>query len=308
MFGERAAYHVGAYDMGYEYVLLYLQGESSRANERLNQLEEEVRLLWANMRKTTFELHHLESKAQDAENNMNLVASQVETMAAIVTEQWIQIRQLEQALHNAEVQALTVKRLPTRSKFLKKLKGILDSSLFHKESPLGSYACQALHQLEKISSAAKKYHHELQGFIKQEMEKNEFTAALANKEVVFFVVSYCSFVLVGLLFDQLRLFLDQRFAEELTKFFLDPKLTLIPLPGFCSNYLSDNECLDVVLLTIQLAGSCQTVVLAYSNKSLAFLDFFSLLPLEMSMEGKMILTCPDWVSFNLISDKCIWIR
>ncbi|KAG5561735.1 hypothetical protein RHGRI_004698 [Rhododendron griersonianum] len=119
MFGERAAYHVGAYDMWYEYVLLYLQGESSRANERLNQLEEEVRLLWANMRKTNFELHHLESKAQDAENNMNLVASRVETMAAIVTEQWIQIRQLEQALHNAEVQALTVKRLPTRCKFLK---------------------------------------------------------------------------------------------------------------------------------------------------------------------------------------------
>ncbi|XP_058201789.1 uncharacterized protein LOC131316443 isoform X3 [Rhododendron vialii] len=158
-----------------------LKGESSRANERLNQLEEEVRLLWANMRKTNFELHHLESKAQDAENNMNLVASQVEKMAAIVTEQWIQIRQLEQALHNAEVQALTVKRSPTRCKFLKKLKGILDLSLFHKESPL--------HQLEKISSAAKKYHHELQGFIKQEMEKNEFTAALANKEVVFFVAS-----------------------------------------------------------------------------------------------------------------------
>ncbi|XP_058201788.1 uncharacterized protein LOC131316443 isoform X2 [Rhododendron vialii] len=175
-----------------------LKGESSRANERLNQLEEEVRLLWANMRKTNFELHHLESKAQDAENNMNLVASQVEKMAAIVTEQWIQIRQLEQALHNAEVQALTVKRSPTRCKFLKflrnlfgnhlqKLKGILDLSLFHKESPL--------HQLEKISSAAKKYHHELQGFIKQEMEKNEFTAALANKEVVFFVVSYCSSLL-----------------------------------------------------------------------------------------------------------------
>ncbi|KAE9452549.1 hypothetical protein C3L33_15549, partial [Rhododendron williamsianum] len=190
---QRAAYHVGAYDMWYEYVLLYLQGESSRANERLNQLEEEVRLLWANMRKTNFELHHLESKAQDAENNMNLVASQVETMAAIVTEQWIQIRQLEQALHNAEVQALTVKRLPTRCKFLKflrnlfgnhlqKLKGILDSSLFHKESPL--------HQLEKISSAAKKYHHELQGFIKQEMEKNEFTAALANKEVASALITF----------------------------------------------------------------------------------------------------------------------
>lgn len=141
-----------------------LKGESSRANERINQLEEET--------------------------------------VAIVTEQWIQIQQLEQALHNAEVNALKVKRqvIFARCKFLKvvrnlfgnhlqTLMGILDSSLFHKQSAFGSYVSQALHQLEKISSTAKKYHHELQGFIKQEMEKNEFTAALANKEVVFFVAS-----------------------------------------------------------------------------------------------------------------------
>lgn len=179
-----------------------LKGESSRANERINQLEEEVRLLWANLRKTNFDLHFLESKAKDAENNMNLVASRVEMTVAIVTEQWIQIQQLEQALHNAEVNALKVKRqvIFARCKFLKvvrnlfgnhlqTLMGILDSSLFHKQSAFGSYVSQALHQLEKISSTAKKYHHELQGFIKQEMEKNEFTAALANKEVVFFVAS-----------------------------------------------------------------------------------------------------------------------
>lgn len=36
-------------------------------------------------------------------------------------------------------------------------------------------------------------------------------------------------------------------------------------------------------------------MVVYSNKFLAFLDFISLLPLEMSMEGKMILTCPDGV-------------
>ncbi|KAH7857527.1 hypothetical protein Vadar_013639 [Vaccinium darrowii] len=179
-----------------------LKGESSRANERINQLEEEVRLLWANLRRTNFDLHFLESKAKDAENNMNLVASRVEMTVAIVTEQWIQIQQLEQALHNAEVNALKVKRqvIFARCKFLKvvrnlfgnhlqTLMGILDSSLFHKQSAFGSYVSQALHQLEKISSTAKKYHHELQGFIKQEMEKNEFTAALANKEVVFFVAS-----------------------------------------------------------------------------------------------------------------------
>ncbi|KAL7211762.1 hypothetical protein ACSBR2_014596 [Camellia fascicularis] len=126
-----------------------LKGESSRTNERLNQLEEEIRLLWATLRKTNFELHFLESKAQDAENRLELASSKVET------------------------------------KFME----MLDSFLFDKESAFGSYLSQVMHQLEKILSATKKYHHELQGFVKQEMEKNEFTAALAHKEVVFFVAS-----------------------------------------------------------------------------------------------------------------------
>lgn len=179
-----------------------LKGESSRTNERLNQLEEEIRLLWATLRKTNFELHFLESKAQDAENRLELASSKVETMAAIITEQWIQIQQLEQALHIAEMRALKVKRQTrsTRCTFLKLVRNLfgnhlqkfmemLDSFLFDKESAFGSYLSQVMHQLEKILSATKKYHHELQGFVKQEMEKNEFTAALAHKEVVFVVAS-----------------------------------------------------------------------------------------------------------------------
>ncbi|CAL5412261.1 unnamed protein product [Camellia sinensis] len=210
-----------------------LKGESSRTNERLNQLEEEIRLLWATLRKTNFELHFLESKAQDAENRLELASSKVETlqalrldsfivfflvaslliftlfgasfvlldglffMAAIITEQWIQIQQLEQALHIAEMRALKVKRQTrsTRCTFLKLVRNLfgnhlqkfmemLDSFLFDKESAFGSYLSQVMHQLEKILSATKKYHHELQGFVKQEMEKNEFTAALAHKEVL----------------------------------------------------------------------------------------------------------------------------
>ncbi|THF97878.1 hypothetical protein TEA_015819 [Camellia sinensis var. sinensis] len=159
-----------------------LKGESSRTNERLNQLEEEIRLLWATLRKTNFELHFLESKAQDAENRLELASSKVETMAAIITEQWIQIQQLEQALHIAEL----VRNL--FGNHLQKFMEMLDSFLFDKESAFGSYLSRVMHQLEKILSATKKYHHELQGFVKQEMEKNEFTAALAHKEVVFFVV------------------------------------------------------------------------------------------------------------------------
>ncbi|XP_052183477.1 uncharacterized protein LOC127795687 isoform X2 [Diospyros lotus] len=179
-----------------------LQDESLSANRRLNQLEEEVRILWATLGKNNFELHLLASKAEAAENRLELVTSQVEKMADIVTEQWIQIQQLEQALHIAEMRALKVKREVsfTRCTFLKfvrnlfgnhlrKLMMMLDSLLFDKESALGSYASQALQKSKRIMSATKKYHHELQGWIKQEMERNELTAALANEELVFFMAS-----------------------------------------------------------------------------------------------------------------------
>lgn len=39
------------------------------------------------------------------------------------------------------------------------------------------------------------FYFQLQRFIKQEMEKNEFTAALANSELVFFVVCFLIYCL-----------------------------------------------------------------------------------------------------------------
>ncbi|CAL8155480.1 unnamed protein product [Prunus armeniaca] len=73
--------------------------DSLANDERLNALEGEVRLLWAASRKYNFNLHVLESKAQDAEDRLETVASQSQKMADIVTEQWIQIQRLGQALH-----------------------------------------------------------------------------------------------------------------------------------------------------------------------------------------------------------------
>lgn len=183
-------------------VLYSIKGDSSHANERLAALEEEVRLLWAASRKNNFDLHTLESKAQDAEDRLNMVSKQVEQLADIVTEQWIQIQQLEQALQMAELRALKAKRQVSmmRCTFLKfinnlfgnhleKVFGMLDPYLFGRGSTLSSYKSRFLHQLKRMWSAAKAYHHELQGFIKQEIEKYEFTAALANDELVFFVAS-----------------------------------------------------------------------------------------------------------------------
>ncbi|CAL8076184.1 unnamed protein product [Prunus armeniaca] len=53
--------------------------------------------------KYNFDLHVLESKAQDAEDRLETVASQAQKMADIVTEQWIQIQRLEQAPHIIQV-------------------------------------------------------------------------------------------------------------------------------------------------------------------------------------------------------------
>ncbi|OVA00332.1 hypothetical protein BVC80_1183g19 [Macleaya cordata] len=154
--------------------LINLKKDSTYAVERVNALEEEVRLLWAASRKNNFDLHSLESKVQDTEINLEVVASEVEKIGSIVTEQWIQIRQLDQALQVTEMRILRVqsKTGSTRCTFLKfikdfsvlhhpKLHRVLDLVFVGKKSFLGSYMSQALYQFKRIVSAAQRYHHEV---------------------------------------------------------------------------------------------------------------------------------------------------
>ncbi|KAL3522331.1 hypothetical protein ACH5RR_015165 [Cinchona calisaya] len=129
--------------------LASFEDDSSRANEKLSALEEELQLLWSISRRNNFEIHTLEYRAHDAEKRLKLLTPKVEQMADIVSEQWIQIRQLEQAVQMTQVRTLKVRQLKNeRCPFVK-----------------------------------------LQGYIKQSMLRNEFTAVLANEEVVFFVAS-----------------------------------------------------------------------------------------------------------------------
>lgn len=83
------------------------------------------------------------------------------------------------------------------------------------------------------------------------MVKNELTAALANEELVFFVVS--SLYIAPLLIDFL-FFIDLAFWMLCIDF---PVLITIcdkicQIPGFCFNHLPNIGCLDVALGTIQL--------------------------------------------------------
>ncbi|GMI77637.1 hypothetical protein like AT1G28410 [Hibiscus trionum] len=182
-------------------VLSSLKNESLLADERLTALQEEVRLLWDASRKNNFELHVLESKAQGAEDRLEAVTSKVEKTADVVTEQWIQIQHLEQALQIAQMRAVQNQRQRymrcTFSKFIIDLSEIhlpkMSKALEHYSFGLGStvkyITSQALLQLRSLYSAIKKYHHELQGFIKQEMQRNELTAAFVNNELVFLLAS-----------------------------------------------------------------------------------------------------------------------
>ncbi|KAK6932610.1 hypothetical protein RJ641_002234 [Dillenia turbinata] len=163
-----------------------------------------VHMLWDASRKNNFDLHVLKYEAENAEDRLKEVTSKVETMANIVTEQWIQIQQLEQALQVTQVRVLKVQRqvIWTRCTFLKfinhiyevhvkKMMAILEPA---RHSAIRSYILSVTHHLKQIWMAVRKYHHEmllleLQGYVKHEMERNEITAALANREVVFFVAS-----------------------------------------------------------------------------------------------------------------------
>ncbi|KAB2007453.1 hypothetical protein ES319_D10G031100v1 [Gossypium barbadense] len=170
-------------------VISTLKDDSLLADEKLKALEEEVRLLWDASRKNNFELHVMESEAQDTEDRVEAVNLKVEKMAEVVTEQWIQIQHLEQALQLAQRRALQDQRQRyMRCSFLKML-GALEYYSFGKGSTIKYYMSQALQQLRRFYSAIKKYHHQLQGFIKQEMRRNEFTAAFVNDELVFFLAS-----------------------------------------------------------------------------------------------------------------------
>ncbi|KAJ8761071.1 hypothetical protein K2173_000750 [Erythroxylum novogranatense] len=152
--------------------------------EKIRELADEVRDLWAVLRKNNFELHVLESKAMEAEEKLETETSRVEQMADIVTEQWIQIRQFEQALQ-LKLQVLKDLRQAKRKKciFFKVMTDLYGKHIQNAIDLLDSLLS------EKGSSNLIQFLDKLQGIVKQEMESHRVTACLANKEVVFFVAS-----------------------------------------------------------------------------------------------------------------------
>ncbi|XP_070023936.1 uncharacterized protein [Nicotiana sylvestris] len=149
-------------------------------------------------------IREAEKKIEDISveiDNLTTALSKLQ-MAEIVSEQWIQIQQLEQAVQMAEMRTLKVKRQLRSSKcpfvkfiknvfgnHLETLKGILHPYGSYSKADPNSYWDQALHHIQRTFASARQYHYELQKFVKHEIERNEFPAALANEEVVFLVAS-----------------------------------------------------------------------------------------------------------------------
>ncbi|XP_048132335.1 uncharacterized protein LOC115726879 isoform X3 [Rhodamnia argentea] len=173
-----------------------LQDDLSNADKRLRALEEEVRRLWAASRKNNFDLHVLESKAKEAEARLEVTASKVEKSSGFKFSTLSRLSRLQKYIL---ISASCVIDFTSYRPFLppgsicsfvdQMVRGMLHHYSFVKVPTSTSHLSRALHLSKKAFLAGKKYHHELQGFIKREMERNEIMAPLANDEVVFFVAS-----------------------------------------------------------------------------------------------------------------------
>lgn len=140
------------------------------------------------VRKNEKELQLLRIRTEDAENWVKLRASEVETMLKIVPELWFHVQKLEQACEVIERRTAQLRKhiRNHRCSFFKFINNLPGGQC---QKMVSAYMSKAASQLRRSFSAVKKYHHQLQGFIRQEMERNELTAVLADEELIFFLAS-----------------------------------------------------------------------------------------------------------------------
>ncbi|XP_064940398.1 uncharacterized protein LOC103999326 isoform X2 [Musa acuminata AAA Group] len=130
-----------------------------KAEDRISALEEEVQLLLEQSMKNENNIQTLESSADDASQKMEVTDYEIKKMDSLVTEQWIQIRQLEQAFQLTKMMTSKV------------LRRSLQKDMNRSRRP------------SKFAMS------KLQGFIKHEMQMHELTAGLANNLVIFILAS-----------------------------------------------------------------------------------------------------------------------
>ncbi|XP_020088521.1 uncharacterized protein LOC109710396 isoform X2 [Ananas comosus] len=138
-----------------------LLGDSSFSQDSVKAMEEEVRLLKDQSRAISSNIYILESLANDAEKRLEAMSSEVRKMENVISEQWIQVQQFEQAFQLTKViQFVTDNPL----RYIPDV-GLLDS-LFLAGSLSKSWTFQAYDQFQSILSILHKCHHEVRQFAK----------------------------------------------------------------------------------------------------------------------------------------------
>ncbi|XP_020088520.1 uncharacterized protein LOC109710396 isoform X1 [Ananas comosus] len=166
-----------------------LLGDSSFSQDSVKAMEEEVRLLKDQSRAISSNIYILESLANDAEKRLEAMSSEVRKMENVISEQWIQVQQFEQAFQltkmmTSKVHKRSMPKEGTDNKWLSKYSitkviqfvtdnplryipdvGLLDS-LFLAGSLSKSWTFQAYDQFQSILSILHKCHHEVRQFAK----------------------------------------------------------------------------------------------------------------------------------------------
>ncbi|XP_074269897.1 uncharacterized protein LOC141592906 isoform X2 [Silene latifolia] len=163
--------------------------EPPEYEQAVNVFEVQVHKLKTGVKKNDKELQLLKRKAEASEKRVDLLATQVKTMAVIVSELWLHIQKLEQAQEVIERRTTELRRYIRNQKcsFFKFVSSF--GGIRRYQEIVAPYTSEALNLLKRSLLAVKKYHHQLQIVVKREMDKHGLTGALAGEESVFLLAS-----------------------------------------------------------------------------------------------------------------------
>ncbi|EEE56803.1 hypothetical protein OsJ_06391 [Oryza sativa Japonica Group] len=183
----------------------------SYPESNVKALEDEVQLLWRVVRKMNENADSIESLANGAEKRVESLSSEVKKMEGVIAEQWIQIRQLEQAfvltkmmtskVHQRSRLSETAYKWPGKDLVLKVsrfCKAICGQHIRDVDKPnvffLGgsiSRSCISApyKQLKIFMLLAQNFHHKVQIFLQDAMRSNSYSRGFAT-EIITFCLAY----------------------------------------------------------------------------------------------------------------------
>ncbi|CAN6251351.1 unnamed protein product [Urochloa humidicola] len=181
----------------------------SYSASNIKSMEDEVQQLHQEIGKLNKNSDTIESLARDTERKVETLSSEVKKIEDIIAEQWIQIRQFEQAFVLTKMMASKVHERSRPSEMVYKWPGketILKAYRFRKairrqrqysldtDRPdvffLGGSVSRSsisipYNQLKIFISSTQKFHHKVQVLIHDALESNRYSRGLANEPVTF---------------------------------------------------------------------------------------------------------------------------